>query len=374
MIYTGSAGIETTYYATPSFEIVAGPIGTDYRHYLYAANGPKLVISRTSSGAINVRSLLTDHQGSISSIVANSTGGNVASESFTAYGNRREGGTWSGSPTSSELVAMNGVTREGYTFQTVLGSMGLNHMNGRIQDSITGRFLSADPDGTRSDSTQSYNRYSYVENNPLSFTDPTGFDQNPTSPGAIKVVDDDSLEEIVVTATRIVTESATNSGGGQASGSAGDEKGGRKGSPCPKVPAAPSGVDLNANVQQASAHNTTQAPFIPSPYGAAPNYHGVMSGADWFYNVVNYGGQWDYKTQNPKGTQMYTDFGNFNFGATGRAVGFSPDELLWGAGLAQLRHNLQHGIPVQSISTRFDNPDDIDPILAGIQYHDKNCH
>jgi hypothetical protein len=44
---------------------------------------------------------------------------------------------------------MNGVTREGYTFQTVLGSMGLNHMNGRIEDSVTGRFLSPDTRGTR---------------------------------------------------------------------------------------------------------------------------------------------------------------------------------------------------------------------------------
>jgi RHS repeat-associated protein len=69
---------------------------------------------------------------------------------------------------------MDGVTREGYTFQTVLGSMGLNHMNGRVQDAITGRFLSADP-YVQNPSTQSYNRYSYVNNNPLSYTDPTGF-------------------------------------------------------------------------------------------------------------------------------------------------------------------------------------------------------
>jgi hypothetical protein len=40
---------------------------------------------------------------------------------------------------------MNGVTRAGYTFQTVLGSMGFNHMNGRVEDAILGRFLSADP-------------------------------------------------------------------------------------------------------------------------------------------------------------------------------------------------------------------------------------
>jgi RHS repeat-associated protein len=72
---------------------------------------------------------------------------------------------------------MDRITREGYTFQTVLGSMGLNHLNGRIEDSITGRFLSPDPRGTIRGNTQSWNRYSYVNNNPLTFIDPTGFNR-----------------------------------------------------------------------------------------------------------------------------------------------------------------------------------------------------
>ena len=54
--------------------------------------------------------------------------------------------------------------------------MGLNHMNGRIEDSVTGRFLSADPRGTIPGNTQSWNRYSYVNNNPLTYIDPSGFD------------------------------------------------------------------------------------------------------------------------------------------------------------------------------------------------------
>jgi RHS repeat-associated protein len=178
MIYSGANGTETTYYATPAFEAVATSAGTDYRHYIYANGKPVLVVSRTTAGAINVRSLLLDHQGSVATVVANATGATVANESFTAFGSRREATTWSGSPTSSELSAMNGVTRAGYTFQTVLGSMGLNHMNGRIEDSVTGRFLSADRRGIDKTSTQSFNRYSYVSNNPLTFTDPTGFDKD----------------------------------------------------------------------------------------------------------------------------------------------------------------------------------------------------
>jgi RHS repeat-associated protein len=176
MIYSGSAGTETTYYASPLFEAVVTSAGTDYRHYIYANGRPVVVISRTTAGAINVHSLLLDHQGSISTIVADATGTAAATESFSAFGNRREAATWGGSPTSTELAAMNGVTREGYTFQTVLGSMGLNHMNGRIEDSVTGRFLSADPIGINQGDTRSFNRYSYVNNNPLTYVDPSGFD------------------------------------------------------------------------------------------------------------------------------------------------------------------------------------------------------
>jgi RHS repeat-associated protein len=175
MIYSGPTGLETTYYATSMFERVNTSAGTDYRHYLYADGRPVVVISRTTAGAITVRSLLVDHQGSISAMVTDQTGALYEKESFTAFGNRRDASTWTGAPTSSDRTLTDAVTREGYTFQTVLGSMGLNHMNGRVQDAITGRFLSADPTIPDPTNSQSYNRYTYVNNNPLTNLDPTGF-------------------------------------------------------------------------------------------------------------------------------------------------------------------------------------------------------
>jgi uncharacterized protein RhaS with RHS repeats len=48
-------------------------------------------------------------------------------------------------------------------------------MNGRIYDPLLGRMLSADTLVQNPASLQSYNRYSYVANNPLSKTDPSGF-------------------------------------------------------------------------------------------------------------------------------------------------------------------------------------------------------
>ena len=57
----------------------------------------------------------------------------------------------------------------------MLDALGLVHMNGRIYDPLLGRMLSADPHIQSPTNLQNYNRYSYVTNNPLSMTDPSGF-------------------------------------------------------------------------------------------------------------------------------------------------------------------------------------------------------
>jgi hypothetical protein len=48
-------------------------------------------------------------------------------------------------------------------------------MNGRVYDPLVGRFISPDPFVQMPDYSQSYNRYSYAFNNPLRFSDPSGF-------------------------------------------------------------------------------------------------------------------------------------------------------------------------------------------------------
>ncbi len=48
-------------------------------------------------------------------------------------------------------------------------------MNGRVYDPQLGRFLSADPFVQLPANSQSYNRYSYALNNPLKYTDPSGY-------------------------------------------------------------------------------------------------------------------------------------------------------------------------------------------------------
>jgi len=58
----------------------------------------------------------------------------------------------------------------------MLDQLDLVHMNGRIYDPLMARFLSADPMIQDPAHSQSYNRYTYVWNNPTNLTDPTGFE------------------------------------------------------------------------------------------------------------------------------------------------------------------------------------------------------
>ena len=174
--YSGNSTTETTDYVGKLLEVVAGGGVTDFRHYVFGGAGAVAVYSRKSNGTNTFSYVLSDHQASVASIT-NSSGGVVVGESFTAFGNRRNPTTWSGSASNSDLTTTAGISRQGYTFQTQLGLwMGMNHMNGRAQDGITGRFLSADRYIPDPSNTQSYNRYSYTNNNPVTRIDPSGFD------------------------------------------------------------------------------------------------------------------------------------------------------------------------------------------------------
>src|SRR5882724_10461344 len=174
--YVKGSVTETTIYAGGGLQKVSVTGQPDDYRYQISANGQAVAImSRLSNGTNSTRYLLRDGLGSVAKIT-DSSGAEVVSESYSAFGTRRNPSTWSGVPTNGDQVASNGVTREGYTGQDALGGLGLNHMNGRVQDAITGRFLSADPYITEPGNTQNYNRYSYVYNNPLSATDPSGFD------------------------------------------------------------------------------------------------------------------------------------------------------------------------------------------------------
>ena len=67
--------------------------------------------------------------------------------------------------------------RRGFTGHEMLTEYigGLIHMNGRIYDPSLGRFMTTDPHIQAAGYSQSYNQYSYILNNPLGGTDPSGY-------------------------------------------------------------------------------------------------------------------------------------------------------------------------------------------------------
>ena len=132
--------------------------------------------------------LLKDHIGSTHTI-ANRFGNDINRMSFNAWGQRRHapslndinnysiipiGDVWTNNGLGIRSSIEQSTTR-GFTGHEHFDQVGIIHMNGRIYDPTIGRFLQADPIIQDPYNTQSLNRYSYVMNNPLSFSDPTGY-------------------------------------------------------------------------------------------------------------------------------------------------------------------------------------------------------
>ncbi len=126
-----------------------------------------------ASGVQQLSYLLKDHIGSIHSVL-DSSGLITATMHFSAFG-ERQGADWKTPLTSFLYTPLNQITTRGFTGHEQVDSVGIIHMNGRIYDPKLGRFLQADPIVQAPKNSQSLNRYSYVLNNPLSYTDPSGY-------------------------------------------------------------------------------------------------------------------------------------------------------------------------------------------------------
>ena len=134
--------------------------------------GDKVIAVVERVGTTNAKQYLhRDHQGSVTK-VTNASGTVDQALAFDAWGLRRNASDWS--PLTNPFSGSH-ETERGYTGHEHLDTVGLIHMNGRVQDPILGRFISADPFIQAPFNTQSHNRYSYVWNNPASLVDPSGF-------------------------------------------------------------------------------------------------------------------------------------------------------------------------------------------------------
>lgn len=117
---------------------------------------------------------MKDSLGSVIGTINSAAGSKLVSSSFDAWGRERNA-NGSAITDSSLFALMKTVTQRGFTGHEQVNSVGLIHMNGRMYDPTLGRFISADPIVQAPNDLQSYNRYAYVRNNPLTLTDPSGY-------------------------------------------------------------------------------------------------------------------------------------------------------------------------------------------------------
>jgi len=157
----------------------AGTTTVQNIHYIYAGGvhgGNAFAVRVIDGSGVATKYFSFDHLGSVTAV--SDEEGRVSTSSsdatvlaYDAWGARRNPDESAANWQSFTPPVGN---RE-FTGQEQIPDVGLVNMNGRVYDPVLGRFLSPDPNVQDISDTQSYNRYSYVLNNPLRYTDPTGY-------------------------------------------------------------------------------------------------------------------------------------------------------------------------------------------------------
>jgi RHS repeat-associated protein len=260
---------------------------------------------------------------------------------------------------------------------------GLYHMSARYYDPQLGRWLSEDPAGIAG----GINLYAYAGNDPVNGRDPTGLwdcvdaGDPGVGPWVCHYTSQDCADIGLALGDQCWNElasgfcSARGEGFDAATSSCiswllGDEPdidgpqegGSPQAVACPAVPVAPPDANLRNNIVETQMRRGMMTP---------PNAN------IWWVNQVKPGGAWDYKLQTPDHI-LYDPYGNFTFGATGAALGFSLDQLLRGGGfVAQTtEHNLLSAILKQLFGGELhgEAPWDAEVIKAGYTYFQNACY
>ncbi len=135
-------------------------------HYLEAG----IIVVQKDNGPFEYYYTYGDYLGSVLA-VTDDVGTLLQRQSFDSWGRRRNSTDW-----SQDGVVPNQLTwlYRGYTGHEMLPTLGIINMNGRLYDPMIGRMFSVDNYSGQNGTSQSFNRYSYVYNNPLMYNDPGG--------------------------------------------------------------------------------------------------------------------------------------------------------------------------------------------------------
>jgi RHS repeat-associated protein len=159
----------TTLYLGSAEKFTGSGGAVRWTNYLMTAGGLVGVHVENSEETTSTRYFHKDHLGSIA-VITDEAGAVVERLSYDAWGKRRNP-----NGTDDPAGSITSQTNRGFTGHEELDSVGLVHMNGRVYDPLLARFGTADPMTESPFSTQGWNRYSYVGNSPLNFTDPSGY-------------------------------------------------------------------------------------------------------------------------------------------------------------------------------------------------------
>jgi RHS repeat-associated protein len=152
-----------------SEKVVSGST-TTWRDYIVVPGAGLVAVRIKSGSSVTWLYEVPDHLGSAAAVV-NVMGmtPSIERDSYDSWGRRRNA-----DGTDNATCSVTSQIPRGYTTQEEMDTLCLANMNARLYDPTLGRFMSADTMVPDPMSSQSYNKYSYVENSPTNAIDPTG--------------------------------------------------------------------------------------------------------------------------------------------------------------------------------------------------------
>ena len=175
-----SHGKFTRFYSEDgSFEVTLDHQSGKEKHILYIGGNPYeseiIFVKDFKEEKGSYKFLHKDYLGSILAI-SDEEGNKLEQRHYDAWGNLTHLQIGNGEViTDPEQIAKAQLLLDrGYTSHEHLWEVGIIHMNGRLYDPLLRRFLNADENIQDPHNTQNYNKYGYVMNNPLMYSDPSG--------------------------------------------------------------------------------------------------------------------------------------------------------------------------------------------------------
>jgi len=165
-VYMEDNIVKQTRYYLGNYEEEENSTGNSRKiHYLHGGG----IFIQNSDGTNELLYAYTDHLGSLTALT-DEAGTVIERYAYDPWGARRNPTDW----TQRDLRTSWKLSR-GFTGHEHIDAFGVINMNGRVYDPLTAQFFSPDPFIQDPGNWLNYNRYAYCLNNPLIYTDPSGY-------------------------------------------------------------------------------------------------------------------------------------------------------------------------------------------------------